>query len=71
MVATLISMPRQASLLLFPTKTATSSLLAENQDCGVEPKDRLEDTYSAAPVAQNLTDLVDTCPTKFFRFIIG
>ncbi|WP_193199800.1 hypothetical protein [Nostoc sp. MG11] len=31
----------------------------ENQDCGVEPKDCHEGTCSAAPIAQNLTDLVE------------
>ncbi len=31
----------------------STSLLAENQDCGVEPRDCHEGTYSAAPVAKN------------------
>ncbi|MEJ6486952.1 hypothetical protein N0Y54_37810 [Nostoc punctiforme UO1] len=31
----------------------STSLLAENQDCGVEPRDCHEGTYSAASVAQN------------------
>ena len=31
----------------------STSLLAENQDCEVEPRDCHEDTGSAAPVAQN------------------
>ncbi|MEH2079971.1 MAG: hypothetical protein V7K89_08125 [Nostoc sp.] len=35
----------------------SASLAEENQDRGVEPKDCHEGAYSAAPVAQNLTDL--------------
>ncbi|MEJ6486806.1 hypothetical protein N0Y54_37060 [Nostoc punctiforme UO1] len=34
-------------------RDAARTLLAENQDCGVEQKDCYEGTFSAAPVAQN------------------
>ncbi|MHC5768442.1 MAG: hypothetical protein ACYTXI_23030 [Nostoc sp.] len=36
---------------------AARTLLAENQDCGVEPRDCHGGAFSAAPVAQNLTNL--------------
>ncbi|WP_229500652.1 hypothetical protein [Nostoc mirabile] len=39
------------------TQGQSTSLLAENQDCGVEQKDCHEGTDSAAPIAQNLTAL--------------
>jgi hypothetical protein len=34
-------------------RDAARTLLAENQDCGVEPRDCLEGACSAAPIAQN------------------
>ncbi|WP_228038935.1 hypothetical protein [Nostoc sp. LEGE 12450] len=40
----------------------SASLLAEKQDCGVEPKDCHEGTFSAAPVAQNEKSLSSAMP---------
>ncbi|MBN3907103.1 MAG: hypothetical protein HWQ35_11240 [Nostoc sp. NMS1] len=39
--------------LVDSTQSESASLLAENQDCGVEPRDCDEGACSAAPVAQN------------------
>ncbi len=43
-------------------RDAARTLLAENQDCGVEPRDCHEDTGSAAPVAQNEKSLNSAMP---------
>jgi hypothetical protein len=41
------------SLTLVDVAQSNAASLPENQDCGVEPRDCHEGTYSAAPVAQN------------------
>ncbi|MEH1914646.1 hypothetical protein [Nostoc sp.] len=43
-------------------QSQSTSLLAENQNCGVEPRDCHEGGYSAAPVAQNEFSLNSAMP---------
>ncbi|MEH1963107.1 MAG: hypothetical protein V7L05_25280 [Nostoc sp.] len=49
----LVAMDCTTLTLVDGTQGQSTSLLAENQDCDVEPRDCHEGGYSAAPVAQN------------------
>jgi len=48
-----VAMDCTSLTLVDAAQSQSASLLAENQDCGVEPKDCHEGGYSAAPVVQN------------------
>ncbi|MBW4425216.1 MAG: hypothetical protein KME50_12370 [Nostoc desertorum CM1-VF14] len=54
-----VAMDCMTLMLVDAAQSNPASLLAENQDCGIDSRDCHEGTDSAASVAQNLTDLLE------------